>query len=96
MKSITVIIPVYNEVESLKELHKELTAVLSGNDNYELLFVDDGSSDGSINYRMIPPKYLISLQNWKRAMTLYRAGKKHVMILGQNVGLRSLPILSLD
>ena len=49
MKSITVIIPVYNEVESLKELHKELTAVLSGNDNYELLFVDDGSSDGSIN-----------------------------------------------
>ena len=34
MKSITVIIPVYNEVESLKELHKELTAVLSGNDNY--------------------------------------------------------------
>jgi len=49
MKSITVIIPVYNEVESLKELHKELTAVLSGNDNYELLFIDDGSSDGSIN-----------------------------------------------
>ena len=49
MKSITVIIPVYNEVESLKELHKELTAVLSENDNYELLFVDDGSSDGSIN-----------------------------------------------
>ena len=49
MKSITIIIPVYNEVESLKELHKELTAVLSGNDNYELLFVDDGSSDGSIN-----------------------------------------------
>jgi glycosyltransferase involved in cell wall biosynthesis len=49
MKSLTVIIPVYNEVESLKELHKELTAVLSGNDNYELLFVDDGSSDGSIN-----------------------------------------------
>jgi len=49
MKSITVIIPVYNEVESLKELHKELTAVLSGYDNYELLFVDDGSSDGSIN-----------------------------------------------
>jgi len=49
MKSITVIIPVYNEVESLKELHKELTAVLSGNDNYEILFIDDGSSDSSIN-----------------------------------------------
>ncbi len=48
MRSITVIIPVYNEVESLRELHQELTEVLSGNENYELLFVDDGSSDGSI------------------------------------------------
>lgn len=48
MKSITVIIPVYNEVESLQELHNELSSVLSANDYYELLFIDDGSSDGSI------------------------------------------------
>ena len=48
MKSITVIIPVYNEVESLQELHIELSSVLSANDYYELLFIDDGSSDGSI------------------------------------------------
>jgi len=48
MRSITVIIPVYNEVESLHELHNELTAVLKGSFEYELLFVDDGSSDGSI------------------------------------------------
>jgi len=48
MKSITVIIPVYNEVDSLIELHSELTSALSRYDNYELLFIDDGSSDGSI------------------------------------------------
>ena len=56
MKSITVVIPIYNEVDSLKELHSELTSVLSRNDHYELLFIDDGSSDGSIdiltNYRL--------------------------------------------
>ncbi len=49
MKSITVVIPIYNEVDSLKELHSELTSVLSRNDHYELLFIDDGSSDGSID-----------------------------------------------
>ncbi|HJL74640.1 MAG TPA: glycosyltransferase family 2 protein [Candidatus Marinimicrobia bacterium] len=48
MKSISVIIPVYNEVESLRKLHNELSSVLTGNNNYELLFIDDGSSDGSI------------------------------------------------
>ena len=49
MKSITVVIPIYNEYDSLKELHSELTSVLSRNDHYELLFIDDGSSDGSID-----------------------------------------------
>lgn len=48
MKSISIIIPVYNEVESLNELHSELTSVLSEYDDYELLFIDDGSSDGSM------------------------------------------------
>ncbi len=49
MRSITVIIPVYNEVESLRELHNELSSVLNNTNKYELLFVDDGSSDGSID-----------------------------------------------
>ncbi len=45
---ISVVIPVYNEVDSLKELHQELTRVLSSYNEYEILFVDDGSSDGSV------------------------------------------------
>lgn len=45
---ISVIIPVYNEVESLKELHLELTRSLSNHMPYEILFIDDGSSDGSV------------------------------------------------
>ncbi len=49
MSSISVIIPVYNEVESLRELHGELTTILSVNDQNELIFVDDGSSDGSLD-----------------------------------------------
>lgn len=48
--NISVVIPVYNEIDSLEELYKKLTVVLNGIENvanYELLFIDDGSTDGS-------------------------------------------------
>jgi len=45
---ISVVIPVYNEVGSLPQLHEELRAGLEPLARpYEILFVDDGSSDGS-------------------------------------------------
>jgi glycosyltransferase involved in cell wall biosynthesis len=48
MKSISVIIPLYNEKESLAPLYGELVSVLNERgDDYELIFVDDGSRDGS-------------------------------------------------
>ena len=46
--TLSVIIPVYNEVESLPTLHQRLLEVLEHrNEPYELIFVDDGSQDGS-------------------------------------------------
>jgi glycosyltransferase involved in cell wall biosynthesis len=44
--SVSVVIPVLNEVESLRPLHQGLTESLTGYD-YELVFIDDGSDDGS-------------------------------------------------
>ena len=44
---ISVVIPVYNEVDSLEQLYNELSEVLSGYNSYQIIFVDDGSSDGS-------------------------------------------------
>lgn len=45
---ISVVIPLYNEEESLKELHQQLRSVLGRmNARYEILFVDDGSTDKS-------------------------------------------------
>jgi len=45
---ISLVIPLYNEVESLPELHASLArALLSYADRYEIIFVDDGSADGS-------------------------------------------------
>jgi glycosyltransferase involved in cell wall biosynthesis len=45
---ISVVIPLYNEDESLRELHQQLRSTLSRmNVRYELIFVDDGSTDRS-------------------------------------------------
>lgn len=47
---VSVVIPLYNEVESIPELHRQLTAVLSGmKKDYELLWIDDGSRDESLS-----------------------------------------------
>jgi glycosyltransferase involved in cell wall biosynthesis len=47
-KDISVIIPLLNERPALDELHRRLTAVLiEVARRYEILFVDDGSTDGS-------------------------------------------------
>ncbi len=45
---VSVIVPLYNERESLVELHRQLCDSLDAAKLlYELIFVDDGSSDGS-------------------------------------------------
>ncbi|MGH9937746.1 MAG: glycosyltransferase, partial [Blastocatellia bacterium] len=47
--TISVILPVYNERETLQELKARLTPILEERMGglFEVLFVDDGSSDGS-------------------------------------------------
>jgi glycosyltransferase involved in cell wall biosynthesis len=45
---LSVIIPLLNEEDSLKELHRQLTAVAAQiGKSYEFIFVDDGSKDSS-------------------------------------------------
>ncbi|MBY0456513.1 MAG: glycosyltransferase family 2 protein [Gemmataceae bacterium] len=48
--ALSLVIPVYNEVESLAALHAEITAVADGlPESVEIIFIDDGSKDGSWN-----------------------------------------------
>jgi glycosyltransferase involved in cell wall biosynthesis len=45
---ISVVVPFFNEVENLGDLHREMTAALQSTGRaFELLFVDDGSTDGT-------------------------------------------------
>jgi glycosyltransferase involved in cell wall biosynthesis len=46
--ALSVLIPVFNEVDNVEPLHAELDVVLRPlNFEYELIFVDDGSTDGT-------------------------------------------------
>ena len=45
--SISVVIPVFNEEESLQQLNSELFQVLEPFSNCEIIFIDDGSDDSS-------------------------------------------------
>ncbi len=45
---ISIVIPVYNEVENIQPLYRQLqSANYAADDSYEVIFVDDGSTDGS-------------------------------------------------
>jgi polyisoprenyl-phosphate glycosyltransferase len=47
---LSVVIPVFNEEENITVLHSRLTAVLEDTHvDYEIIFVDDGSNDDSLN-----------------------------------------------
>lgn len=50
MKKISIVVPVFNEEDNLHEFYKQATQVMQAEDyDYNLIFVDDGSSDSSAN-----------------------------------------------
>lgn len=46
---LSIVVPVFNEGESLSLLYKELKLSLKRDESYEIIFVDDGSMDDSLN-----------------------------------------------
>ena len=46
--AISVVVPLYNEEENVSILQAELAVALEGSD-YEIIFVDDGSTDGTLS-----------------------------------------------
>ena len=48
LKKVSIVVPVYNEEENLREFHKRITEVMSKEPyDYSIVFVNDGSSDNS-------------------------------------------------
>ena len=48
--AVSVVVPIFNEAENLEDLHRELTQALEAMGRpYEIILVDDGSRDGSLD-----------------------------------------------
>src|SRR5216683_965129 len=67
---LSIVVPLYNEEANIEELYARLTQVLRGKE-YELIFVDDGSRDGTF-------KLLAQMQT--------KDNKVHVIRLRRNFG----------
>ncbi len=48
-KEITVVLPVLNEQDNIGPLHQQITEALIDKYDYEIVFIDDGSSDDSLS-----------------------------------------------
>ena len=66
--NISVVIPIFNELESLPELKKELLENLQSFEQWEIIFIDDGSSDGSSEWLVD----LVSNDNNFKLIQFYR------------------------
>lgn len=44
---ISVVVPVFNEQENVEAIHQQITDALQAKYSYEIIFIDDGSTDGS-------------------------------------------------
>ena len=85
-KKISIIVPCYNEEEVLSQFYKELKKELKELKklNYEIIFVDDGSEDNTINeikkIRKIDKniKYIVLSRNFGKESAMYAGLEKSV------------------
>jgi len=82
---VSVVVPLFNEEENVPILQGELTAALRGLD-YEIIFVDDGSTDGTV--QRIAPDPRVQLVRFER-----NAGQSAAMYAGLNSARGNVAIL---
>ena len=84
MKTIDIVVPAYNEAESLPEFYAAIEEIRQGmpDYNFEYIFVDDGSSDGSrellkeMSEKDPAVKYISFSRNFGKEAAIY-AGLSH-------------------
>lgn len=70
---ISIVIPVFNERESVAKLHAELVTVLSQLEvPFEIIFVDDGSADGTLEEikKLKPVRFISFARNFGKSQAL--------------------------
>jgi len=46
---VSIVVPLLNEQDNINPLHEQITEALAENYNYEIIYIDDGSSDNSLD-----------------------------------------------
>ncbi len=87
---ISIVVPLFNEQESLTELHSWITRVVQSHHlTYEIIFIDDGSTDGSwqtltqLTQKDKHTKALRFLKNFGKSQALhagFKAAQGHVVV----------------
>ena len=79
MKSISIVIPVFNEEENIISLHSEIKTICEQEAyDYEIIFVDDGSSDKSVELiKELEPIKLIKFRKNYGQTAAFDAGIKN-------------------
>lgn len=70
---ISIVIPAFNERESVSKLHSELVSVFTAlGKPYEIIFVDDGSTDGTTDVLrgLKPAKVIVFARNFGKSQAL--------------------------
>jgi len=75
---ISVVVPVKDEAENVAPLAREIAAAMAGEPSLEIIFIDDGSSDGTADV-------LTALKQELRSLRVMR----HARNLGQSRGIRT-------
>lgn len=78
MKSISIVVPAFNEVENIAHLHQEIVTVCNDKYDFEIIIVDDGSTDGTqaVLKKLSPIKYILFRRNFGQTAAM-DAGIKH-------------------
>ena len=76
--AVSVVVPVRNEADNVRLLTDEIAAALSGRGNFELIYVNDGSTDAT----EAALAALKAERPWLRQI-------KHAMSCGQSAAVRS-------
>ncbi|SDP40810.1 dolichol-phosphate mannosyltransferase [Phyllobacterium sp. YR620] len=76
MTDLTIIIPVHNEAGNIGALIKEIDAALASGPNYEIIVIDDGSSDSSAEEALAAGNRAYVLRHERRT------GKSRALVTG--------------
>ena len=78
IRDISIVIPIYNEQDNIIQLIKEVQIVLEKKINYEIIIVDDGSDDNTL-------EVLNKIKKIEKNITIFSL----IIIYGQSIGLQT-------